>query len=103
MCAHLCVHLCVRMCVHECVCTRVCQSNMCACGCAHIIAHGRVPACTCLICVNACYASFYHRIYKFYVIANIKHSLNNKKKYNSIAQKFTALDLRNTIFLKLDS
>ena len=66
---HLCVHVCVRMCVHECVCGRVCQSNVCVCVqvCGYVRARGcaRVPACacTCIICVNACYASFYHLYY----------------------------------------
>ena len=57
----------VRACVHAHVCSlvRLCQSKcFCAYGCADIRACARVPACacTCIICVNACYASFYHRI-----------------------------------------
>ena len=48
-CICTCVHLCVRMCVCVPVCVRECgRMRMTACACT---------------CVNACYASFYHRIY----------------------------------------
>ena len=54
----------VQMCVRA-------HVRMCANVCVRVSGRAPVPACA---CVNARYASFYHRIY---VIANMKNSLIN--------------------------
>ena len=83
-CVRMCKCVCLSVRAYACTCAfigafvDVCANQTCACGCAAHIgptrACARVPACayTCIICVNACYATFYHILYNMSLqISNI--------------------------------